>query len=213
MEARQVFGSVENALANRKRIAFCTQCGSKTEERLVWGEPRSVCTACGYRDSARPAPAVAVVVVRDGQVLLCKRMPGMAFGGLWCLPSGGIEFDEDFLTAGRRETLEETGVEVEITSIISVVSNFWDQGNHTVVPVLLAEPLAGEPRPTSESQDAAWFRPDDLPDLAFEADRHIIERYFATRLAGVPVDLDYARHDAPGAARVESAPPSSRYPA
>ena len=211
METRQVFGSKEVGWEKRPRIQFCSQCGSKCEERLVWGERRHVCTSCGYRDAIRPKVAVAIVVVQDKQVLLCKRAASLGFGGLWCLPSGGIEFNEDFLTAARRETEEETGVRVEIKGLLTVTSNFWDYGHNTVVPVLLAEPIEGEPGSTDESDEVDWFSIDDLPELAFEGDRHIIERYFETGDPGVSVDLDYARHDASGAIGARKPPPATRF--
>jgi NADH pyrophosphatase NudC (nudix superfamily) len=212
MDTRQVFGSWEAAWAARKRILFCSQCGAKTEERHIYNDLRFVCSSCGYMDAVRPGPAVAVVVVQDDSVLLCKRAANLLYGGLWCLPSGGIEFNEDFLTAARRETVEETGVQVEIKGLLTVTSNFWDLGNNTVVPVLLAEPIGGELGGNAESQDVAWFTMADLPDLAFEGDRHIIERYFETRNPGVPIDLDSSRHDAPGATGVRKPPPASFFP-
>jgi len=211
VEARQVFGSREVAWQKRPRVYFCSQCGAKCEERLVYGEPRDVCTSCGHRHAARPGAAVAVLVVDQGRVLLCKRAAPLLYGGHWCLPSGAIEFNEDFLTAGLRETEEETGVRVEITSLLSAVTNFWSYGNSNLVAVLLATPVEGTPHPTPESDEVAWFDPENLPDLCFEADRHIIERYFATRLGGVPVDLHFATFAA--AETGPEPPPSSVFPA
>jgi 8-oxo-dGTP pyrophosphatase MutT (NUDIX family) len=211
VETRQVFGSVEAAWAKRERILFCTQCGAKTEERRIYNDLRFVCTSCGHRDAVRPGPAVAVVVVKEDQVLLCKRGAQLGFGGLWCLPSGGIELNEDFLTAARRETVEETGVQVEIKGLLTVTSNFWDHGTNTVVPVLLAEPIDGQLGGNSESAEVAWFPVDALPALAFEGDRHIIERYFVSRDPGASIDLDYARHDSPGAAGAKKPPPATHY--
>jgi 8-oxo-dGTP pyrophosphatase MutT (NUDIX family) len=117
----------------------------------------------------------------------------------------------DFLTAGLRETEEETGVRVEIKSLLSAVTNFWSYGNSNLVAVLLAEPVESMPHPTPESEAVAWFDPENLPELCFEADRHIIQRYFAIRLAGVPVDPQYATF---GAAETRpEPPPSSVFPA
>jgi 8-oxo-dGTP pyrophosphatase MutT (NUDIX family) len=64
-----------------------------------------------------------VLIEKDGQVLLGQRS-GSYGAGKWGLPQGFIEFDEDFLSAAIREVKEETGLDVEIRSIISVVSNF-----------------------------------------------------------------------------------------
>jgi ADP-ribose pyrophosphatase YjhB (NUDIX family) len=145
-----------------------------------------------------PSPAVAVLVTSGNHVLLCKRAPGTGHAGLWCLPSGHIEYDEDFITAGLREVEEEAGVRVEITGILSVVSNFWDHGSSTFVAVLLANYLDGELRPDGvETVEVAWFRAGSLPttDMAWGADEHIIARFFATRDIGAKVDPSYARAD------------------
>ena len=157
-----------------------------------------------------PSPGVTVLVESEEGVLLCRRSDYAGFGGLWCLPGGHIDYNEDFLTAGLREVQEETGVQVEITALLSVVSTFWEHGDSILAAVLLASPIGGEPRPDNhETTDAGWFRPNSLPELAFEADAHIIERYFATRVVGAPVDPNYVRLAQPGAAPVP--PPASRH--
>jgi 8-oxo-dGTP pyrophosphatase MutT (NUDIX family) len=211
VDTRQVFGSKEVAWVKRPIANFCTRCGSKLEDQIHYGELRRVCSSCGFVHYLRPGAAVAVVVVQDDRVLLCKRANQLYCGGLWCLPSGAIELNEDFLTAGLRETEEETGVRVEIKGLLSVVSNFWDDGNSTLVPVLLAEPVGGTPVPTAESEAVAWFNPNELPDMAFEADRHIVERYFASGLSGAPIDSNYARHDASGPRGLTTPPIASRF--
>ena len=145
-----------------------------------------------------PSPGVTVLVVDDDNVLLGRRAPGIGYvggGGKWCLPGGHIEYGEDFLTAALRETQEETGVEVEVTGLLSVVSNFFEeQGASTLAVVLLASPVGGQPRPDGhETTEVAWFRHESLPELAFEADAHIVTRYFATRDSGARVDPAFVR--------------------
>lgn len=155
-----------------------------------------------------PYPGVTVVVVEEERVLLGRRSLQTGWGDHWCLPGGHIEFDEDFLTAGLRETLEETGVHVEITGLLSVVSNFWHHIDSTFVAVLLARPIHGQPTRNSEMSEVAWFEWTALPTMAFEADAHIIERYFTTRDPGAAVDgaftrlgIDPASRDLPAAER------------
>ena len=53
------------------------------------------------------------------------------------LPCGYIEFHEDYLTAARREVKEETGLEVEITALLSVASNFLRADIHTLAVAVL----------------------------------------------------------------------------
>lgn len=198
MEARQVFGSLPERWEERLLIAYCPRCGSSCTNVEIGGLTRSRCTACGYVHFVNPSPAVAVVVASGDRVLLCRRAPRTGHAGLWCLPSGHIEYNEDFITAGLREVEEETGLRVEITGILSVVSNFWDHGASSFVAVLLGEYLGGEPRPDAkETIDVAWFPADRLPhdEMAWGADEHIIARYFTSRDAGAKVDPAYARFD------------------
>jgi 8-oxo-dGTP diphosphatase len=134
-----------------------------------------------------------VLVVEEDRVLLCRRHRSAFEGGKWCLPCGYVEYEEDYLTAALREVCEETGVIVEITGILSVVSNFLSPAIHTVVTVLLARPLGGELMAGDDIEFVQWLKANEvLPEMAFEADRHIIERYFATRLGGAPVDEAYS---------------------
>jgi 8-oxo-dGTP diphosphatase len=116
------------------------------------------------------------------------------FGTHRCLPCGYIEFHEDYLTAGRREVKEETGLAVEITALLSVASNFLRPDIHTLAVAVLAKPVGGAACPGDDVDELGWFSlGDKLPSFAFSADRHMVERYFATRLSGAPVDLAYAR--------------------
>ena len=211
METRQVFGSKEVAWEKRPRVQFCSQCGSKCEEQILFEVTRDVCTGCGKVYYVNLGVAIVVLVVDEDRVLLCKRARYLGYGGLWCTPSGSIELSEDFLTAGLRETVEETSVFVEVTGLFSVVSNFWDHGGSNLVVVLLARPIGGTPGPTAESEEVAWFRYNELPEMAWEGDRHAIERYFATREPEASVDLNYVIFDAVDG-RPEP-PPASRYQA
>lgn len=151
--------------------------------------------ASGSGHPRNPWPGVVTLIEDAGRVLLVHRRPRAHRGGFWCLPGGYIEFGEDFLTAGRREVLEETGLTVRIESILSVVSNFFEPKRHTLVVVLLGRVAAGSgpARAGDDADGLEWFPLEGpLPEMAFEADRHIIGRYAATRLDGAPVDPRFA---------------------
>jgi 8-oxo-dGTP diphosphatase len=180
----------------------------RKEESVSEREPRQVFEAYDRAAAAtdgksehprNPYPGV-VTLIEDGdrvggRVLLVHRRARAHRGGFWCLPGGYIEYGEDFLTAGRREVLEETGLVVRIESILSVVSNFFEPRRHTLVIVLLGRVAADSPPPRAgdDADGLEWFPLEGpLPEMAFEADRHIIGRYAATRLAGAPVDARFA---------------------
>jgi 8-oxo-dGTP diphosphatase len=58
---------------------------------------------------------------------------------------------------------------------------------------LLAEARGGVTRAGDDVDKLGWFSLGaDLPKFAFPADRHVVERYFATRFSGAPVDLAFA---------------------
>jgi ADP-ribose pyrophosphatase YjhB (NUDIX family) len=196
MEPKQVFrayGPVDGEeLAN-----FCLVCGAALTDLTDGDRARRFCSACGFIRYRNPAPAVAVLVIDEDRFLLCRRHGNAFAGGKWCLPCGYVEYDEDYLTAAVREVQEETGLVVQITAILSVASNFLAPSVHTVVTVVLARAVAGEAQAGDDIEVVRWFSAaEELPDMAFEADRHIIARYFATRLAGAPVDAAFAKQSA-----------------
>jgi ADP-ribose pyrophosphatase YjhB (NUDIX family) len=133
-----------------------------------------------------------VLIEQEGRVLLGRRT-GSYGAGQWGLPMGFIEHGEDFLTAARREVKEETGLDVEICSILSVVSNFLSPRLHTLAIVLLARAAGGALQAGDDLDAVAWFPLDGpLPEMAFEADAHICERFYRTRIEGAPVDPRFA---------------------
>ena len=132
------------------------------------------------------------MIEKDGQVLLGRRS-GSYGAGKWGLSQGFIEFDEDFITATIREVKEETGLDVEIRSILSVISNLLSPRLHTLAIVLLARVVGGELFTADDLQAVEWFPlSGPLPEMAVEADTHICERYYRMQLEGAPVDPGYA---------------------
>lgn len=101
-----------------RSVPACPHCATAEEQPLV-------CDRCGWRWHANPKPAAAVLLERwpDGatepSILLLKRAvaPGL---GAWDLPAGYLDPGESFETAARRETLEESGIEVDLVGLTGV---------------------------------------------------------------------------------------------
>jgi 8-oxo-dGTP diphosphatase len=155
---------------------YCTACGAPTEERPVEGLLRPVCPACGLVAYLDPKLAVAVLIVRDGRVLLGKRGPGTREPGKWSFPAGFVERGERVERAAAREAREETGLDVAIGDLIGLYSS---EGDPVVLAVYTATFAGGEPRAGDDLTEIGWFLPSALPELAFPRDRHILERGFA----------------------------------
>jgi 8-oxo-dGTP diphosphatase len=193
MQAKQVFSAYNREQKSwSSMFTYCPSCGAELSSETTGGKTRPACPSCGFVHFRNPSPGVVVLIEEQDQVLLGRRS-GSYGAGKWGLPMGYIEFKEDFLTAATREVKEETGLNIEIRSIISVVSNFLSPGLHTLAIVLLARVVDGEARAGDDLDAVGWFPLEGpLPEIAFEADQHIIVRYAKTRLEGAPVDPDLA---------------------
>ncbi|MFF8262751.1 NUDIX hydrolase [Streptomyces virginiae] len=112
--------------------------------------------------------ASAIVVNDDGRVLLQRRTDN----GMWALPGGKMELGESIGDCAVRETLEETGIHVEITGIVGTYTNpghvfAYDDGEvrQEFSICLLARPTGGTLRTSDESVEVSWFAPDAVDDL------------------------------------------------
>jgi len=194
MQIKQVFSTYSaKDKAQNGQFVYCPFCGTRLVTKEKGGRQRPVCSQCGFVQFQNPVPGVVVVIEKDGNVLLGKRLG--SFGkGKWGLPQGYIEYDEDFLTAALREAKEETGLDVEIRSIINIVSNFLSPKLHTLAIILRAVVKAGEPRAADDLETLEWFPlSGPLPEMAFEADEFIIRRVQkATLVEKLPVDPGFA---------------------
>ena len=194
MQIKQVFSAyTEDKNPSLGHFKYCPLCGKQLSSKEKGGKRRPVCPNCGFVHFHNPLPGVVVVIEKEGQVLLGKRAGG--FGkGKWGLPQGYIESDEDFLTAAIREVKEETGLEVQIQSILNVVSNFLSPGLHTLAIILRAGVKSGEPRAADDLEALEWFPlKGPLPEMAFEADEFILRRVQKTNFEEkLPVDLGFA---------------------
>lgn len=169
---------------------FCPRCGTACVARDVGGRERSVCTWCLHVQYRNPAPGVCVVVLQGDHVLLGRRTAG----DRWAFPAGFIEFEEDFLTAARREAYEETGLEVAITGILAVSSNHHSERLHALVVAVAATRVGGDLRPGDEFSELCWLPVGGpLPPLAYEPDADLLSRLDPHRLRVLPVDERHAR--------------------
>jgi len=192
LEPEQVFRLYDGPVRENP-ARFCIACGSPCIDVNQGGHSYRACGTCGRVHWRTPSPTVSVLVVDGERLLLCLREERMFRGGKWCIPGGYMEFDEDFLTAGRREVREETGLDVKIRSILSVASNFYVPDMASLNIILLAEPRGGILEARDETQEVRWHALGaQLPDMAFPHHQHIIRRFLETGLSGAPVDPRYA---------------------
>jgi ADP-ribose pyrophosphatase YjhB (NUDIX family) len=118
-----------------------------------------------------PGIAVNVAVIHEDQILLTQRDDFE----VWCLPSGGVELGESLAQAAVRETLEETGVEVELTRLVGVYSLLGFAGDGHAV-TFAGEVAGGTLQPQAgEAVDLRFFAPDELPEALLAGHRQRIQ--------------------------------------
>ena len=174
------------------RFQYCPWCKTALIIKDVDHRLRPVCPSCGFIRFRNPAPAISLLIVTDDQVLLGKRSgePGQ---GKWATPSGYIEYEDDFLTAAIREAKEETGLDVELRSIVNVTSSFLAPGYHFLALYLLACVVGGELAAGDDLEEVAWFPlSGPWPQLAFQEDIDLLTAYSRTRFEGLPIDHSFA---------------------
>ena len=117
------------------------------------------------------APIVAVgVIIRQGDQILLIRRAKEPSKGCWTFPGGAVELGERLPEAARREAREETGLEVEIFEVATVIDNVVrdEKGRiryHYVIVDYFARPVGGLLQSATDVSDARWFRLDDLAGL------------------------------------------------
>ncbi len=107
----------------------------------------------------------AVVTDGQGRLLMIKRghEPG---AGLWSIPGGRIEPGETDAEALAREMLEETGLVVEVGSLIGSVQRPGLDGSVIDIRDYAATVTGGTLRPGDDAADARWVDLADLGSLA-----------------------------------------------
>jgi ADP-ribose pyrophosphatase YjhB (NUDIX family) len=116
---------------------------------------------------------VAVLIEKDGQVLLVRRANDPQ-RGLWTLPAGFVDAGEDPILAAERECLEETGLQVKVTGLLDVIFGLeHPRGAHIVIGYW-GTIVDGVLRAADDVDRVAFFSRDDLPELAFSATRKIL---------------------------------------
>jgi ADP-ribose pyrophosphatase YjhB (NUDIX family) len=168
---------------------YCPDCGARLEppegpsEQLV----SQVCGSCGAEHFRNAKPCAGAIVVRNGRVLLGRRAVEPALG-LWDIPGGFLNPWELPAAAAAREVLEETGLEVRLSGLLTVAIDTYHDRDYTLNVYYLAEPISGQEHPADDLAELRWFAPDELPqDLAFAHCAEVLAAWRATTVPKVGV--------------------------
>ena len=140
----------------------------------------------------RPAIGVAVIVMRQGRVLLGRRLN--AHGqGTWAFPGGHLEAKESIEACARREVKEETGLDINTVTHAAFTNDiFTKEDKHYVTLFVTAQCPEGSPRVMEPHKCEIWdwFSWDDLPRPRFLSLENLRAQGFdpknPTLLSGLP---------------------------
>lgn len=105
---------------------------------------------------SNPRVGVAVIVVREGRVLLGQRL-GAHGEGTWALPGGHLEFGETIEGCAGRELAEETGLAAHAFTPGPFTNNVLaSEELHYVTLFMLARDAVGEPQRLEPEKCAGW---------------------------------------------------------
>ncbi len=128
----------------------------------------------------------ALVVVRLGRRFLVTRE--RKHGQLWYLPAGRVEPGETLEQGAIRETLEETGVPVELEGILRIEHTPRPEGSARCRVIFVARPVDDTPpknKPDEDTLEARWVTLEELDDLPIRS--HEVETIFRHVAHGGPV--------------------------
>jgi mutator protein MutT len=115
---------------------------------------------------ARPIVGVGAVILDGDRVLLVRR-GREPLKGEWSIPGGAVESGETLEAAIAREVREETGLDVEVGGVVTVLDRirFDPEGRphyHYVLIDFVCRPGSGRATSGSDADELAWVPVGDL---------------------------------------------------
>lgn len=129
----------------------------------------------------RPAVGVAVIIVKNGKILLGKRMNAHG-NGTWAFPGGHLEFNETISECARREVFEETGLTIgDVVHCAFTNDIFENEKKHYVTLFVLSRYIYGTPvvKEPDKCETWDWYTWDELPRPLFLSFENLIKQGFS----------------------------------
>jgi 8-oxo-dGTP diphosphatase len=112
-----------------------------------------------------PGLGVGLAILRDGKLLLCKRMKAPE-AGHWNIVGGKVDHMEPAEIAARREAEEETALVIGAIRYLGLTEQRIEADRqHWISLLYVTDDTIGEPQLTEPDKlsEIGWFDLDDLP--------------------------------------------------
>ncbi|MGV8893508.1 MAG: NUDIX hydrolase [Burkholderiaceae bacterium] len=163
-------------------MKFCSACAHPVALIIPPNDnlPRFVCAQCGTVHYQNPKIVVGSIPAweQDGEthVLLCRRAIEPRYG-FWTLPAGFMENNETTAAAAVRETQEESGANIELHGLFSLLNVPHVHQVHMFyrATLLNLDYLAGP-----ESLEVGMFSESQIPwnEIAFPTVAHTLKFFY-----------------------------------
>jgi ADP-ribose pyrophosphatase YjhB (NUDIX family) len=135
--------------------------------------------------ATRLVPAASAVVTdEDGRLLLGKRTDNT----LWTIPGGMMKPGETIEETAVREVKEETGIDVEVMSLIGIYSNPQHVVEYSDGEVrqqfsvcFVCRRIGGEQATSDETSEVGYFSPDELEEMEIHPSIRLRIQHFLER--------------------------------
>lgn len=127
-----------------------------------------------------PKVGLGVAIIRNGKILFGKRKNSHGEGS-WCFPGGHLEFGESWEECARRETLEETGLEIENIRFATATNDLFKKENkHYITILMVADWVEGEARilEPEKCEKWDWFDWNEQPSPLFMPQQNLNKKNF-----------------------------------
>jgi 8-oxo-dGTP diphosphatase len=134
----------------------------------------------------RPILGVGAIIIDSGRVLLVER-GREPLRGYWSLPGGVLEVGEKLAEGVQRETREETGLEIELVTVVEIFERIMRDAAggceyHYVLVDYLCRPAGGELAPADDVSRVEWVERGRLGEYKItEGTVPVIEKAFDLR--------------------------------
>jgi 8-oxo-dGTP diphosphatase len=128
----------------------------------------------------RPSVGVAVIVIKNGAVLLGKRKVSHGSGS-WAFPGGHLEMNESIEACARREVFEETGILIHNIRYATFTNDiFQEEKKHYVTLFVVAEYHGGElqVKEPDKCEKWEWFIWEQFPESLFLSLKNLLAQGF-----------------------------------
>jgi len=146
-----------------------------------------------YERDIYPTPNISVRVIvfnEAGELLLVKE----ADFGTWSIPGGWCDLFESSSESGKKEVLQETGLNVKIDRLLAVLQREKYKEYRTLISEYVhyysATILSGSLRPNHETTEVKFFPIDALPDLSRKSSHAEIQKALAVYRRECDVEFD-----------------------